>query len=121
MPSSYLLSEIQDYLTNQNVVPGDFENLLSYYSNSDFTKITGNLNTGINIIIDDPSLLRAFHVTTDMFWPQISQKIYGTDSLYWFLMMLNPYATQSPFGKVKAPFHIMFLPSALQIIRNANS
>jgi hypothetical protein len=116
---AYRLSEIQQYLTSQSVKNGDFENLLSYYPNEDFTKITGNLNTGINLIIDDPSLLEPFHVTTDMFWPQISQKIYGTDSMYWFLQLLNPYATTDPFGKVKAPFHIMYLPTAFEIVRNA--
>lgn len=113
------LSELINKLQNQRVSPGNFENLLSYYTNDDETKITGNLNTGINLVIDDPSLLEQFHLNTDMFWPQISQKIYETDTLYWFLELLNPYATTTPFGKVKAPFHIMYLPNALQIIRNA--
>lgn len=116
---TYRISELQQYLTNQNIRNGDFENLLSYYSNDDFSEITGNLNTGINLEIDDPSLLQSFHVKTDMFWPQIAQKIYGIDSMYWFLQLLNPYATTDPFGKVKAPFHIMYLPTALDIVRNA--
>lgn len=116
---TYRLSELKEYLQNQSVVPGNFENLLSYYANDEFTQITGNLNTGIKIEIDDPSLLEQFHVATDMFWPQISQKIYETDSLYWFLMLLNPHAITSPFGKVKAPNHIYYLPMALEIIRNA--
>lgn len=116
---TYLLSEIRNRLTNQVINNGNFENLLSYYSNDDFTKITGNLNTGIKVIIDDPSLLEQFHINTDMFWPQISQKIYNTDTMYWFLMLLNPHATTTPFGKVKAPNHIFYIPTALNIIRNA--
>lgn len=115
----YSLTDIKSRLTNQSVIPGNFENLLSYYANEDFTKITGNLNTGINIIIDDESLLKTFHVATDMFWPQISQKIYDTDALYWFLELLNPKATTTPFGKIKAPAHILYLPNAVRIIRNA--
>ena len=117
---SYTLTEIQSFLTNQSLAPGDFEYLLSYYSdNDDMTKISGNLNTGINIIIDNPSLLEKYHLSTDMFWPQISQNIYGTDSMYWFLMLLNPDLLESPFGKIKAPQHVLYLPTALTIIRNA--
>jgi hypothetical protein len=117
---SYKLSEVISKLSNQSISDGNFENLLSYYSDDSFTKIIGNLNTGINIIIDDPELLEVFHVATDMFWPQISLKIYGTDSLYWLLMLLNQHATTTPFGKVKAPNHIYYLPTALQIVKTAN-
>ncbi len=117
--TSYKLSELLTLLKNQNVTDGNFENLLSYYANDEMTKIYGNLNTGINIVVDDESLLETFHVKTDMFWPQISQLIYGTSSLYWFLMLLNPYATETPFEMIKAPNHIYYLPMALQTIRNA--
>lgn len=115
---AYTLSEIASMLSNQYITAGNFETLLSYYI-LDSDKVVGNLNTGINIIIDDESILEKYHLTTDMFWPQISKKIYDTDALYWFLMLLNPNATTTPFGKVKAPGHILYLPTALNIIRNA--
>lgn len=116
---TFKLSEIQSDIKNQVVASCNFEALLSYFMDDGSQKISGNINTGINIEIDNPSLLKQFHVSTDMYWPQISQKIYGTDSLYWFLQLLNPYATKSPYDKVKAPFHIFYLPSAERIIRNA--
>lgn len=118
--NTYTLSQVRSLLTNQSINSGNFENLLSYYANdNDETKITGNLNTGIKLVIDDPNILETFHLITDMYWPQISQKIYNTDTLYWFLELLNPKAIKTPFGKVKAPNHISYLPMALNIIRNA--
>lgn len=118
--NSYTLSQVRSLLTNQSIQNGNFENLLSYYSDdNDETKITGNLNTGINLIVDDPDLLETFHVNTDMYWPQISQKIYNTDTLYWFLQLLNPKLTKGPFDIVKAPNHVQYLPMALSIISNA--
>lgn len=119
---TYRISEILSKTRSQKLSYYNFENLLSYYADDDFNKIVGNINTGINIIIDDPSLLERFHVTTDMFWPQASQLIYGTDSMYWFLQLLNPHLTKgkSPFDKIKAPNHVYYLPGALLIIRNAS-
>lgn len=120
---TYRISEILSKTKNQRLSYYNFENLLSYYADEDFNKIVGNLNTGINIIIDDPSLLEKFHVATDMFWPQISQLIYGTDSMYWFLMLLNPHLSKgkTPFEKIKAPNHVFYLPNALTIVRTAST
>lgn len=119
---TYRLSEILSYTRSQKLTYYNFENLLSYYADEDFTHITGNINTGINIIIDDPSLLDKFHVATDMFWPEASKLIYGTESMYWFLMLLNPHLTKgkTPFEKIKAPNHVFYLPDALPVIRNAS-
>ena len=96
---------------------GNVETLLSYYFVND--QIVHNLNTGIEISADKKAFEK-FHVATDMFWPQISYKIYGTTSLYWLLEMMNPKATTTMFGKVRAPAHIQYLPNAIDIINSAS-
>ena len=105
----------ESLLRHQVVQNGNFENLLSYYLEPN-EKLIGNLNTGITIDIEDESIFEQFHVATDMFWPQVSLLIYGTDTLYWFLMLLNQDIIKSPFDKIKAPTHIRYLPNALEII-----
>lgn len=100
---------------NQNMIVSatDIEQLLNYYGLDD--DIRCNLNTGIVIDID-PESYEIFHLTTSMFWPQISYLIYNTTSLYWLLEMLNTTLTTSCFGKIEAPAHIVYIPQAREII-----
>lgn len=94
----------------------DIESLLTYYTIDGQLKC--NLNTGITITTNDLAF-EMFHVTTSMFWPQISYLIYGTSSLYWLLQQINPEITSTCFDKVEAPAHIRYLPDALTIVANA--
>lgn len=113
----YRYTQIEEVFPFPSTVDyGNAEMLLSYYLDNN-GRLIHNLNTGIQVIADSKAFEK-FHVATDMFWPQISQKIYGTPALYWLLSMLNPEKTSTMFGKVKAPNHVMYLPNAIDIINS---
>jgi hypothetical protein len=95
------------------VESNDIELLLNYYSVDG--EIKCNLNTGITIDAAEAAF-ETFHLTTSMFWPQISHLIYKTTSLYWLLQQLNPDLTTNCFDKVEAPAHIRYLPQAVSIM-----
>lgn len=115
MPYKY--TQIEELIPFPDTIGfGNAEMLLSYYLDNS-GRLIHNLNTGIQVVADSRAYEK-FHVTTDMYWPQISQKIYGTTSLYWLLSMLNPDKTKNMFGKVRAPSHVMYLPNAIDIINS---
>lgn len=99
--------------TMPTVELGNLEQLLTYYNVNDTLKC--NLNAGV-VIQAPESAYEEFHLKTSMFWPQISYLIYGTSSLYWLLQQLNPSLTATCFGKVEAPNHVKYLPTALEVI-----
>lgn len=99
--------------TITTVTNTDVERLMSYYNVDG--KVRCNLNTGLNIEADDDAY-ETFHLTTSMFWPQISYLIYGTSSLYWLLELINPELSSGCFDKVEAPNHVLYLPDAETVV-----
>lgn len=89
------------------------EQLLQYYKIGN--SAVCNLNSSI-VIEAEPAAFEIFHLTTSMFWPQISYLIYETTGLAWLLQRLNHTLTTNCFAKVEAPNHIRYLPNADTVI-----
>ena len=101
-------------IQSREIEAGDIEQLLNYYTVDG--EIKCNLNAGI-VIDADANSFEVFHLTTPMFWPQVSELIYGTPTLYWLLQQINPDIIPNCFAKIQAPNHIKYLPNAQAVIQ----
>lgn len=85
----------------------DFDNFFSIYDIDG--NIQYNLNETLYINVDE-SILKDFTLTTNMHWPLISYKIYGTTRLAWLLMKLNKVDAINVFKIRDAAETIKYIP-----------
>lgn len=104
-------NEIRDYVLSDEDASPDFFDLDKMFSL--FIDEEGrwqyNLNSTFYLIDIPDSVCKWYVCPTDMHWPSISWKIYGSTRLAWFLMKLNGVRDQNIFDQIKAGTRIRFL------------
>lgn len=105
------VDEIQDYVKSNSDCQPDFFDLDKMFSL--FIDEQGrwkyNLNSTFYLIDIPDEICDWFTCPTDMHWPSISWKIYGSTRLAWFLMKLNNIRDQNIFESIKAGTKVRYL------------
>lgn len=105
------VDEIQDYVRSNSDCQPDFFDLDKMFSL--FIDEEGrwqyNLNSTFYLIDIPDEVCEWFTCPTDMHWPSISWKVYGSTRLSWFLMKLNNIHDQNIFEPIKAGTRIRYL------------
>lgn len=68
-----------------------------------------NLNSTFYLIDIPDEVCQWYICPTDMHWPSIAWKVYGSTRLAWFLMKLNGVRDQSIFDQIKAGTRVRYL------------
>lgn len=68
-----------------------------------------NLNSTFYLIDIPDNVCKWYICPTDMHWPSIAWKVYGSTRLAWFLMKLNGVRDQNIFDQIKAGTKIRYL------------
>lgn len=68
-----------------------------------------NLNSTFYLVDIPDEVCQWFVCPTDMHWPSISWRIYGSTRLYWLLMKLNGVRDQNLFAQVRAGTKVRYL------------
>ena len=104
-------NDISDFVYNNKDTKPDFFDLDKMFSMfiDEHGRWKFNLNSTF-YLIDIPDEVCEWYVCpTDMHWPSISLKVYGSTRLAWFLMKLNGPRDQSIFDIIKAGTRIRYL------------
>lgn len=105
------VDEIQDFTHRNSDAQPDFFDLDKMFSL--FIDEEGRWQYNLNstfYLIDIPQEVCKWYVCpTDMHWPSISWKVYGSTRLAWFLMKLNEVKDQNIFEQVKAGTKVKYL------------
>lgn len=88
----------------------DFEYFFDIYNVNSIYRF--NLNNSIYFDVNQDSFLY-YTLTTDMHWPLISYKIYGTPRLAWLLMKINNVTAKNVFKKIPAATTLKYLDTDL--------
>lgn len=103
--------EVRDYVYDNKDTEPDFFDLDKMFSL--FIDEEGRWQFNLNstfYLIDIPDEVCQWYICpTDMHWPSIAWKVYGSTRLAWFLMKLNGIRDQNIFEQVKAGTRIRFL------------
>lgn len=103
--------DIEEYVHNGSDTKPDFFDLDKMFSL--FIDEKGQWKFNLNstfYLIDIPDAVCDWYVCpTDMHWPSISWKVYGSTRLAWFLMKLNNVRDQNIFDIIKAGTKIRYL------------
>ena len=83
--------------------------LMSFFHHSCRQFFYHNLNSTFYLIDIPDEICRWYTCPTDMHWPSISWKVYGSTRLAWFLMKLNGIRDQNIFDQLKAGTKIKYL------------
>lgn len=103
-----------------NTTDNSLDRFLTYYIDDNDGTLRYNLNSSILFDFDDSSL-KIYHTKTPVGWIQLSNIIYGTPHLAWFLLQLNPHLTKNktPFDLISAPNHIYYIENGnLYVVRD---
>ena len=104
-------NEISQYVHDENDAKPDFFDLDKMFSL--FIDEKGRWQYNLNstfYLIDIPDEVCQWYICpTDMHWPSIAWKVYGSTRLAWFLMKLNDIRDQNIFEQVKAGTKIRYL------------
>jgi hypothetical protein len=104
-------TEIQPYVRDNADAGPDFFDLDKMFSL--FIDEEGRWQYNLNstfYLIDIPDEVCQWYICpTDMHWPSISWKVYGSTRLAWFLMKLNGVRDQNIFNQIKAGTRIRYL------------
>lgn len=93
------VDDIRGYVhSNSDAKPDffDLDKMLSLFIDEE-GRWKFNLNSTFYLIDIPDSVCKWYICPTDMHWPSISWKVYGSTRLYWFLMKLNGVRDQSIF------------------------
>ena len=105
------MDEISEYVMNDKDRKPDFFDLDKMFSL--FMDEEGRWKYNLNstfYLIDIPDEVCDWYICpTDMHWPSISWKVYGSTRLAWFLMKLNDVRDQNIFVQMKAGTKIRYL------------
>ena len=103
--------DIRDYVHSVTEVQPDFFDLDKMFSFfiDDKGRWKYNLNSTFYLIDIPDNVCKWYVCPTDMHWPSISWKVYGSTRLAWFLMKLNNVKDQNIFDQVKAGTRIRYL------------
>ena len=104
-------NEIRPYVHDNSDTEPDFFDLDKMFSL--FIDEEGRWQYNLNstfYLIDIPDEVCQWYICpTDMHWPSISRKVYGSTRLAWFLMKLNGVRDQNIFDQIKAGTRIRYL------------
>ena len=104
-------NEIADYVHSARDTEPDFFDLDKMFSL--FIDEEGRWKYNLNstfYLIDIPDEVCQWYICpTDMHWPSIAWKVYGSTRLAWFLMKLNDIRDQNIFDQIKAGTRIRYL------------
>lgn len=104
-------SEISPYVHDGNDTRPDFFDLDKMFSL--FIDEEGrwqyNLNSTFYLVNVPDAVCKWYVCPTDMHWPSIAWKVYGSTRLAWFLMKLNHVKDQNIFEQVKAATRVRYL------------
>lgn len=105
------VNEISSYIHDQHDGQPDFYDLDKMFSL--FIDGEGRWQYNLNstfYLIDIPDGVCEWYVCpTDMHWPSISYKVYGSTRLAWYLMKMNDVRDQNIFNQIKAGTRIRYL------------
>ena len=105
------VNEIAEYCHDGNDTEPDFFDLDKMFSL--FIDEEGrwkyNLNSTFYLIDIPDEVCQWYTCPTDMHWPSIAWKVYGSTRLAWFLMKLNDIRDQNIFDQIKAGTRIRYL------------
>lgn len=105
------VDDIQEYVNSNSNCQPDFFDLDKMFSL--FIDEKGrwqyNLNSTFYLIDIPDEICRWYTCPTDMHWPSIAWKVYGSTRLAWFLMKLNGIRDQNIFEQLKAGTKIKYL------------
>ena len=104
-------NEISQYVRNEDDTKPDFFDLDKMFSL--FIDEEGRWQYNLNstfYLIDIPDEVCQWYICpTDMHWPSISWKVYGSTRLAWFLMKLNGVRDQNIFDQIQAGTKVRYL------------
>ena len=104
-------NEIAPYIHDSDDTDPDFFDLDKMFSL--FIDEEGRWKYNLNstfYLIDIPDEVCQWYICpTDMHWPSIAWKVYGSTRLAWFLMKLNDIRDKNIFDQIKAGTRIRYL------------
>jgi hypothetical protein len=105
------VDEIQDYVhSNEDARPDffDLDKMFSLFIDEE-GRWQYNLNSTFYLVDIPDEVCEWYICPTDMHWPSISWKVYGSTRLAWLLMKLNDVRDQNIFDQIKAGTRIRYL------------
>ena len=105
------VNEIRQYVhSNDDAAPDffDLDKMFSLFIDSE-GRWQYNLNSTFYLIDIPDSVCNWYICPTDMHWPSISYKVYGSTRLAWLLMKLNNVKDQNVFDQVQAGTRVRYL------------